>query len=381
MLTLLEKWFIKDDNRHAYGMLCSILGIFLNILLFVFKLLAGILSNSIAIIADAFNNLSDAGSSIVTLFGFKLAAQKPDPDHPFGHGRIEYLSGLFVAILILLMGVELIESSVDKILHPTKLNFSPIILAILILSIFVKCYMAYYNRKIGQRIDSAAMLATSTDSLSDCISTLVVLLTTLVSHYTQLSIDGYCGVLVGLLIILAGIHAAKDTINPLLGTAPDPAFVQQVENIVMSDDLIIGIHDLIVHNYGPGRILISLHAEVPSDGNLLEMHDTIDLLEHRLRDELSCQAVIHMDPICLHDELTNELKQIVSKILLDLDPILTMHDFRIVTGPTHTNLIFDVVTPYDYCYSDEELNKLICAKIHDYNENYHAVIDIDKKYT
>ncbi len=380
MLTLLEKWFIKDDNRHAYGMLCSILGIILNILLFAFKLFAGILSNSIAITADAFNNLSDAGSSIVTLFGFKLASQKPDPDHPFGHGRIEYLSGLLVAILIILMGVELMEGSVNKIMHPVKLEFSPTILVILLLSIFVKCYMAYYNRKIGKKIDSAAMLATATDSLSDCISTLVVLLTTLVSYYTQLSIDGYCGVLVGFLIILAGIHAAKDTIDPLLGTAPDPAFVKQVENIVMSDDLIIGIHDLIVHNYGPGRILISLHAEVPSDGDLLEMHDAIDLLEHRLRDELSCQAVIHMDPICLHDELTNELKQIVSKILLDLDPILTMHDFRIVTGPTHTNLIFDVVTPYDYCYSDEELNKLICAKIHDYNENYHAVIDIDKKY-
>lgn len=387
MLTILEKWFIKDkDNvqspvvRHAYGMLCSIMGILFNILLFGLKLFAGFISNSIAIMADAINNLSDAGSSIITLIGFKLAAQKPDSDHPFGHGRMEYLSGLFVAVIIILMGVELVQTSFQKIFHPEELSFSPVIVIILVISIMVKCYMAYYNRKVGKKIDSAAMLATSTDSLSDTLSTFVVLLATLVNYFTQLSIDGYCGVFVGLFIIFAGINAAKDTVNPLLGMAPDPEFVKQIETLVMSDDLIIGIHDLIVHNYGPGRTLISLHAEVPANGDLLQIHDTIDLLEHRLRNELMCQAVIHMDPVCIHDQLTNELKQVVLDILNDIDPVLTMHDFRIVTGPTHTNLIFDVVAPYRYKYTDAELNKLICSKITEYNNSYFAVIDIDKKY-
>ena len=387
MLTLLEKWFIpNNDNtqsptvRHAYGVLCSVMGICFNILLFTLKLFAGFISNSIAIMADAVNNLSDAGSSIITLIGFKLAAQKPDSDHPFGHGRMEYLSGLFVAIIIMFMGIELMQSSLQKILHPEALNFSLTIVVILIISILVKCYMAYYNRKVGKKINSSAMLATSTDSLSDTISTTVVLIATLVNYFTDLSIDGYCGILVGLFILFAGINAAKDTINPLLGMAPEPEFVQQIENIVMSDDMIIGIHDLMVHNYGPGRTLISLHAEVPADGDLIQMHDTIDLLEHKLRDELLCQAVIHMDPICIHDDLTNELKQMVHTLLEKIDPQLTMHDFRIVTGPTHTNLIFDVVTPYQYKYSDEELNRMICRKISEQNDRYFAVIEIDKKY-
>ncbi len=387
MLTLLEKKFIKNREdvhspavRHAYGIFYSTVGILFNLLLFAMKLFAGFLSNSIAIVADAVNNLSDAGSSIITLIGFKLAAQKPDSDHPFGHGRMEYLSGLFVAIIIILMGVELVQNSFKKIMNPQNLSFSPVIVFILAASILIKFYMAYYNKKIGKKISSAAMLATATDSLSDTIATFVVLIATIVSHFTSLSIDGYCGVLVGLFIIIAGINAAKETINPLLGTAPDPEFVSQVENIVMENDWILGIHDLIVHNYGPGRVIISLHAEVPADGDLLELHDTIDLLEHNLRNELLCQAVIHMDPVCIHDTLTNELKQVVLDILHNLDTELTMHDFRIVTGPTHTNLIFDVVTPYHYKYTDEELNKLICAKIKEYNESYFAVIEIDKKY-
>ncbi len=387
MLTLLEKWFISSREntqspavRHAYGVLCSVMGICFNVLLFALKLFAGFISNSIAIMADAVNNLSDAGSSIITLIGFKLAAQKPDSDHPFGHGRMEYLSGLFVAIIIMFMGFELMQSSLQKILHPEDLNFSLTIVVILIISILVKCYMAYYNRKVGKKINSSAMLATSTDSLSDTISTTVVLIATLVNYFTDLSIDGYCGILVGLFILFAGINAAKDTINPLLGMAPEPEFVQQIENIVMSDDMIIGIHDLMVHNYGPGRTLISLHAEVPADGDLIQMHDTIDLLEHKLRDELLCQAVIHMDPICIHDDLTNELKQMVHDILENIDTELTMHDFRIVAGPTHTNLIFDVVTPYKYKYTDEELNRMICKKISEHNDHYFAVIEIDKKY-
>ncbi len=387
MLTLLEKWFIKDKEniqapavRHAYGVLCSIMGIIINIILFLFKLFAGTISHSIAITADAFNNLSDAGSSIITLIGFKLAASKPDADHPFGHGRIEYISGLFVSVMILFMGFELTKSSFIKIFNPLELTFSPIIVVILAVSIMAKFYMAFYNFKIGRKINSAAMKATATDSLSDTISTLVVLVATIISAYSPYHVDGICGTIVGIFILIAGIRAAKETIDPLLGTAPDPELVQQIENIVMSYELVIGIHDLMVHNYGPGRTIISLHAEVPSDGDLLQMHDTIDLIEHRLHRELMCNAVIHMDPVCIHDQLTQELKQMVTNILHSIDPVLTMHDFRIVTGPTHTNLIFDVVAPYRYKFTDEQLSALISYKIKEQDDAYFAVIDIDKKY-
>jgi len=388
MITLLEKKFIPDrDNIHSpkvrqkYGILCGGAGIFFNLLLFAFKFLAGLLSNSIAITADAFNNLSDAGSSIITLIGFKMAGQKPDSDHPFGHGRIEYISGFLVSIFILFMGFELVKTSVNKIFDPQPLDFSASVLIILILSILIKGYMAYYNRRIGKKLESVAMQATATDSLSDMVSTSLVLITTLISHYTPYSIDSYCGILVGLLILYAVYNAAKDTINPLMGTAPDKDFVQLVEDIVMSYDQVIGIHDIMVHNYGPGRLIISLHAEVSADGDLLALHDTIDLIEHRLHNELNCSAVIHMDPVCIHDEMTQKLKQLITDILAEIDPVLTMHDFRIVSGPTHTNLIFDVVTPFRYRYSDKVLIKLISEKVQAYDSTYFTVIDIDKNYT
>ena len=360
-------------------MLCGTVGIVLNLLLFAGKFFAGLLSGSIAITADAFNNLSDAGSSIITLIGFRMAGQKPDPGHPFGHGRIEYISGFLVSLLILVMALELIKNSVEKILHPQELTFSPVIVVILAVSILVKCYMALYNARIGRQIDSAAMKATATDSLSDMLATTVVLAATLTAHYTKLSIDGYCGVLVGLFILYAGFQAARDTLNPLLGQAPDPAFVKQIEEIVMSYDTILGIHDLIVHNYGPGRVLISLHAEVSADGNLLKLHDTIDLAEHRLHSELGCSAVIHMDPVCIHDEQTQRLKIMAQHVLSTIDERLTLHDFRIVTGPTHTNLIFDVVTPYDFDYSDAGLCELINRRLKEQDASYCAVIEVDKQ--
>lgn len=388
MVNLLSKLLIKNYQdtsdtavRQAYGMLCGFVGILLNLLLFAGKFFAGALSRSIAITADAFNNLSDAASSVITLAGFKMAGQKPDPDHPFGHGRIEYISGLLVSVLILFMAFELLKSSVNKILHPVELSCSPLILAILIVSILVKCYMAYYNKKIGQKINSAAMKATATDSLSDTLATTVVLIATIVSHFTDLTIDGYCGVLVALFICYAGLQAAKDTVSPLLGQAPDPEFVSQIHEIVLSHEEIIGIHDLIVHNYGPGRILISLHAEVPADGNILTLHDIIDHIEHELGDTLHCQAVIHMDPICMDDEETNSLKEMVSGYLNQIDHTLTMHDFRIVKGPTHTNIIFDVVTPYHFRLTDNELVQVITDKIRAENPNYFAVIEVDKKFS
>lgn len=385
MLTLLSRIFIRSEKetndpavRQAYGMLCGSVGIFLNLCLFIGKFAAGVLSNSIAITADAFNNLSDAGSSIITLIGFKMAGQKPDPDHPFGHGRIEYISGLLVSIIIILMGFELLKSSFDKILHPEELTFSPVVLLILLASILVKCYMYFYNHRLGKRFSSSAMLATATDSLSDMLSTAVVLIATLVSHYSGLGIDGWCGILVGLFICYSGFGAAKDTISPLLGQAPEPEFVRQVTDIVMAHPEIVGTHDLIVHNYGPGRVLLSLHAEVPADGDILKLHDVIDTIEHELRDTLSCHAVIHMDPVQVGDAETDRLKALVGACLETIDPALSMHDFRIVAGPTHTNLIFDVVTPYRFKLSDSELTALIQEKVQEKNPTYFTVIDVDK---
>lgn len=387
MITLLSKLFIKNREdvkdqkvRQAYGVLCGAVGIFLNLCLFAGKFIAGFISNSIAITADAFNNLSDAGSSIITLIGFKMAGQKPDPDHPFGHGRIEYISGLLVSVIILLMGLELLKSSVTKIIHPEELTFSPVILVILIVSILVKCYMFFYNKTLGKKLNSSAMMATGTDSLSDTLATTVVLISTLVAHFSGLAIDGWCGVAVGLFICYAGINAAKDTISPLLGQAPEPEFVNQVNSIVMAHEEVIGIHDLIVHNYGPGRVLISLHAEVPADGDILSLHDVIDTIEHELRDTLNCHAVIHMDPVQVGDPETDRLKGIVKECIAEIDPSLTIHDFRIVTGPTHTNLIFDVVTPYNFPMSDNELTAEITRRIQKENPSYYTVIEVDKKF-
>ena len=386
MVTLLAKIFIKNQNdmkspavRQAYGILCGAVGIFLNLCLFTGKFIAGSLSNSIAITADAFNNLSDAGSSIITLIGFKMAGQKPDPTHPFGHGRIEYIAGLLVSLVILLMGAELLKSSVTKIFHPEELAFSPIAIGILAVSILVKCYMFLYNRSLGKKLDSAAMTATATDSLSDTVATSAVLAATLIAHFTGVKIDGWCGVLVGLFICYAGYSAARDTISPLLGQAPDKEFVMQINNIVMSHEGILGIHDLIVHNYGPGRILISLHAEVPADGDILTLHDKIDTIEHELGDILNCHAVIHMDPICTKDEETSRLRVLVKGYLKEISETLSMHDFRIVAGPTHTNLIFDVVTPFNFPLSDGELAERIQERIRTDNPNYFAVIEVDKQ--
>lgn len=386
MVTLLAKIFIKESKdkaevRQAYGMLCGVVGILLNILLFAGKFLAGTISNSIAITADAFNNLSDAGSSFVTLVGFKLAGAKPDPEHPFGHGRIEYVSGLVVAAAILLMAYELLRDSLDKILHPEETEFSALVIVILVASILVKLYMSYYNNRIGKKIDSAAMRATATDSLSDTVSTTVVLVATLVGHYTGLHIDGYCGALVGLFILYAGINAAKETLDPLLGQAADEEFVKQIEAIVMAHPEICGIHDLVVHDYGPGRQMISLHAEVPSEGDILEIHDVIDNVENELREKLGCDATIHMDPIVTSDEHISELKAKVTGIVKGIDEIIGLHDFRAVMGPTHTNLIFDILVPYKYRISDEGLVEMIQQNVRDeIGENYFVVIKVDKSY-
>lgn len=387
MVTLLAKHFIKDyENtkspavRHSYGMLCGIVGILLNILLFSGKFIAGIFSNSIAITADALNNLSDAGSSFITLAGFKLASQKPDPDHPYGHGRMEYLSGLFVSLLILLMAVELLKTSVDKILHPQSTQINPLVIAILAASILVKLYMSYYNQTIGKRIDSTALLATAADSRGDSLSTLLVLASSLISLFTGFQIDGYCGLIVGIFILYSGFNAAKDTINPLLGQAPDKAYVEKIERIVTSHNMILGIHDMMVHDYGPGRVVVSLHAEVPSNGDLLEMHDLIDHIENDLADQCCCEAVIHMDPIAVNDPEVDALKKQLTEIIQNIDDTLKFHDFRIVKGPTHTNLIFDVLVPYNFTLKDNDLIDRIDQKVKECNPSYFIVAKIDHTY-
>lgn len=386
MITLLAKIFIKDTEdkrklREAYGMLCGIVGVCFNILLFVGKFLAGTFSNSIAITADAFNNLSDAGSSVVTLLGFKLAGAKPDTEHPFGHGRIEYISGLVVAAAILLMGYELIRDSIGKILHPEETEFTVLVAVILIASILVKLYMAYYNRSVGKKLDSTAMKAVATDSLSDMVATTVVLLASVFTHFTGIKIDGYCGLVVGFLVGYAGFDAARETLNPLLGQPPAREFVEKIDEIVMSHPEVCGMHDLIVHDYGPGRQMISLHAEVPAEGNILELHDVIDNIETELRRELGCEATIHMDPIVTSDEHVSETKSAMVSLIKSIDEELSIHDFRMVTGESHTNLIFDVLAPFNFRLTDEELLTEILQDVQEhFGENYYVVAKVDHSY-
>lgn len=387
MVTFLSRWLIQDydrpedpEVRRKYGVLCGSVGIGLNLLLFLAKFFAGTISGSIAITADAFNNLSDAGSSLVTIVGFKLAGQKPDPSHPFGHGRMEYLSGLAVSVLILLMGFELLQSSVDKIRHPAAIEFSWLSVVILLLGIAGKLYMSYYNRSVGNKINSAAMKATAADSLSDSISTAAVLIATLIAHFFSVNIDGWVGVAVACFILYAGYNAARDTIDPLLGQAPDPELVTDVEKTVLSFPPIQSIHDMIVHDYGPGRLMISLHAEVPADGDLLEMHDTIDLVEQTLREKFHCDAVIHMDPIVTNDEQVLKMRSKMHQLVQVIDKRITVHDFRMVTGPTHTNLIFDVACPFDLKQSDEEVKRQVEEIVDLLDGNYNAVVTVDRIY-
>lgn len=388
MISLFSKLFIKDYKnytneavRRAYGMLSGIVGICLNVLLFVGKYLAGTLSGSIAITADAFNNLSDAGSSLITLVGFKLSGKESDSDHPFGHGRLEYLTGFLVSVLILFMGFELLKSSIGKILHPEEVNTSTLTFIILICSICVKIYMAIYNHSIGKKISSAAMKATATDSISDSFATSMVLISMLIVKLTGVNIDGISGVLVAGFILYAGYQSAKDTISPLLGQAPEPEFVQQIEDIVMAHEEILGIHDLVVHDYGPGRVMISLHGEVPGDGDIFELHDVIDCIENELHDRLHCEAVLHMDPVETNNQNVTQMRKTIQELIKNYDERISIHDFRMVSGPTHTNLIFDAVVPFGYKKSNEQIKKEIQELIHTSNETYYAVIKIDKPYT
>lgn len=387
MIKLLSKLLIKNNNdysdptvRRRYGILCGSVGVALNILLSLGKFIAGLSVNSIAIIADAANNLSDAGSSVITMAGFKLAGQKPDPAHPFGHGRIEYISGLIVSMAILLMGFELLKTSVEKIFSPEETVFSIAAIVILCASIAVKLYIFFYNKKIAAKINSSAMAATATDSISDCLATAATLLSIILSAATGINLDGYCGVIVALFILFAGFKAAKDTVNPLLGQKPDPEFVKQIEKTVLSHEEVVGIHDLVVHDYGPGRIMISLHAEVSDKENILKIHDVIDNIEKELQKKLECHAVIHMDPISTDDENTLKLKKEINEIVKKENPEFSIHDFRVVAGDTHTNIIFDLLIPYGISDDEENIKKKIDDEVKKLNKNYFTVIEIDKNF-
>lgn len=394
MLKFLAKLFIKtpreyDDpaTRRAYGVLCGAIGILLNILLFAGKFIAGSLAKSVAVTADAFNNLADAGSSVITMIGFRLAGQKPDKEHPFGHGRFEYIAGLLVSAAIILMGVELLKTSVEKIIAPQAVEFSVLTAVILVFSVAVKIYMAVYNGSLGKKLASPALAAAARDSLSDSIATAVVLVSSAVGHFLRINIDGWCGAAVAVFVLRAGIMSVRDTLAPLLGTEPDPEFVKRINDIVLSYPEISAIHDLIIHDYGPGRQMISLHAEMPTESgsDIFKLHDIVDNAERRLRQELGCDATIHLDPVAAEDEQTQMLHERMEAALFEINSGLTMHDFRIVPGPTHTNLIFDVVVPYDNKMPQAEILEKIeyAAEELPSGKNggkYYAVVRFDRPF-
>ncbi len=366
--------------RQRYGVLSGAVGVGLNLLLFAGKLAAGLITGAISVTADAFNNLSDAASSIVTLVGFRLAGQKADAHHPFGHGRAEYLAGLVVSLLILLVGVELAKSSIEKILHPAETELTTLTVAILVISILIKLWMGWFNNQLSRRIKSQALRATATDSWSDAVATTAVLLGLVVSRLSSLPLDGWVGLLVALFILRAGVGAAKATLDPLLGQPPDPEEVRAIEDLILSHPQVVGIHDLVIHDYGPGRRMMSVHAEVPADSDLLEAHDVIDRIERELAERFHLSAVLHMDPIQLGNPMVDELRALAARLAAGIDPAITIHDFRVTAGPLHTNLIFDVVVPYDVPFTDQQVKTRLAQALADADSAYHAVITVDRAY-
>ena len=367
------------DTRRLCGTVAGGMGIALNALLALAKFIAGAAASSVAMVADAVNNLSDAASSVVTLVGFRLAGQEADADHPFGHGRIEYVTGLIVSLAILLMGVEVGRSAQDSLLHPAPAQASPLSLAVLAAAILVKLWMFLFNRGLGRAIGSAAMEATAADSLSDMASTGVVLLSALAGPLVDLPIDALAGLVVAVLILRTGWEAARSTLDPLLGRPMDPALAADIDALVLGHGQILGIHDLVYHDYGPGRAMMSFHAEVPADGDMLELHDLIDHIERELKAKHHIETVIHMDPV-VNDERTSALREQVSELARKIDPALTIHDFRITPGPHHTNLIFDVVVPYGFHLTDSQVCVRLEQEIRALSDRWFPVIQVDHSY-
>ena len=387
MSNFILRKFIPDETkagdravRQRCGVLSGVVGIALNLLLFAGKLVAGLLAGAISVTADAFNNLSDAASSVVTLVGFRLAGQKADAEHPFGHGRIEYLAGLVVSLLILLVGVELGKSSIQKILHPEETRLSVLTAVILLVSVAVKLAMGWFNGALAKRIKSEALRATATDCRSDAIATAAVLVGLVLSRVFTLPLDGWVGVLVAILILKAGLESAKATLDPLLGQPPEPEEVQAIEAFILKYEPIQGIHDLVIHDYGPGRRMMSVHAEVPDSADLMTVHDVIDHVERELKREFSMEAVIHMDPVQAGNPLVEQLRATVAEQARLVHPELTIHDFRITAGPRFTNLIFDVVVPYEVKLDDRTVKEELAARLRLLDPSYRAVIEVDRAY-
>lgn len=388
---LIIKTFIKDykntENesvRSSYGYLASIVGIIINIILFLIKFSVGLISASIAITADAFNNLSDAGSSVITMIGFKLAKMPADKEHPFGHGRIEYISALIVAFMVMLVGFQFTKSSIERILNPTPVTFEVIPFILLVVSIFFKFWLSRFNKLTGNRINSSALKAASVDALGDVFTSTCVVISFLAAKFTTFPIDGYIGVIVSLAILYAGFTLVKETINPLLGEAPDPELAKNIREMVLSYDHIIGVHDLIIHNYGVGKCMASIHAEIPSDINVMKIHDIIDMAEREISKKLKIYLVIHMDPICLEDDEIKQAKEEIDKIIKYNTLIESMHDFRIIGHGNKKNLIFDIVVNPEKLrkvMSESELKEEIIKAVKETHPQYNCIITIDKDFT
>ncbi len=370
----------RREVRERYGTFVSIISIICNIVLATSKLIVGIFSKSISIQADALNNYSDVGSNLATLFGFKLASKHPDTDHPYGHGRIEYISGLIISFLILMVALQSLKESVMKIIHPEVIQFSYIGIAVLVFSMLVKFLMAKMNNTIGERIHSTSLKAASQDSYNDMITTFAAMIGMLVSHFASWNIDGWIGLFVSFIVLKAGYDVFKDTVGPLLGQAPDKELVEGIANLVLSYQGILGIHDFMLHDYGPGRSFVTLHAEIDCHDDLLEIHDVIDLVEREILSRFNVHATIHMDPVDSTNEMINELKEKVIQIIEKINPVYTIHDFRLVSGPTHTNILFDVVLPPEDETNVIELKEKIDREVKRLDKNFFTVIEVDRAY-
>ena len=387
MTEFIYKLFIKDkDNislagvRARYGVVSGVVGIVSNLILFLIKIISGILSSSISIMADGINNLSDALSSVITIVGFKLSGKKPDEEHPFGHGRAEYVSALFVSVIIGVMGYELFKSSAIKIFSPEEINYGMFTMTSLVVAVFIKLWLYFFLKHTGKKISSQTILASSKDALSDCVSTLAVLLGIGVFKVFGINIDGYVGVGVSGFILYTGYITLKESLSPLLGIAPTKEMVTEIREIVLNSPGIVGMHDLVIHNYGPSRFMLSLHAEVRADRDVLNLHEEIDTLERRLNDTLGCESVIHMDPVETENEEVNHLRLVVTDIIEEIDSTLSVHDLRITKRKGYVNLIFDVLVPYEFKMSTEELDKIIKSKVKEYNSEYRVVAEYDNSY-
>lgn len=386
-MNFLFKTFIKNHEdvsnpevRDKYGKLAGIVGIISNGILCAMKIIIGSIAGSIAIISDGINNLADASSSVITLVGFKLASLPEDEEHPYGHARIEYLAGMAVSVMILIVGFELLKSSIDKVLHPTPLDFSWILVIVLIIAIGIKIWQAIFNITAGKKINSLSLIATGTDSRNDVISTAVVLLGTLIGHFSGLMIDGYLGILVAAFILWSGVGLVKETVSPLLGEAPDEDLVRDLHDEVLSFEGVLGIHDLIVHNYGPGKTFATVHVEVDSKADIMESHDLMDVIEKTVGFKLGMLLTCHMDPIDIDNPEREPIKNVINSVIKEIDGVINFHDLRFVPGPTHTNVIFDVLLSPECKVSQKDIETKLKKAILDYHENYYSVIDFDISY-